>query len=77
MNLPETGWLGVRHPRPDVLPALGRTARPGLSYLARAHARARGLLGLEARRPGLTIVTVGFAVLAVSGVLEILNPGNY
>jgi len=77
MNLPAAGRLGARRRRPHALPGLGLTARPSLSYIARAHSRLRGLVGLEARRPGQTIVTVGFAILAVSGVLEILNPGNY
>ncbi|MGD0018279.1 MAG: EAL domain-containing protein [Candidatus Limnocylindrales bacterium] len=79
MNLPETGWLGARRHRPEALPAvgpaLGRVARRGLRHAIRG--RARELLGLDVRRPGVTIVTVGFVVFAASGVLELLNPRNY
>ena len=74
MNLPAAGWLGARRRRPGVVPAVRRGAHHNLTHTIRG--RIRELLGLNVRRPGLTIVTIGFIVCAASAALELLNLRN-
>ena len=75
MNLPAAGWLGGRRHRPGMPPVVRFGVPRGSDHTILG--RAQTALGLYARRPGLTIVTFGLLVCAVSGTLELLNPGNY
>jgi EAL domain-containing protein (putative c-di-GMP-specific phosphodiesterase class I) len=75
MNLPAAGWLGARKRRPDSTPFYRAPTRDDLRGAIRSGVR--GVLRLDTRRPGLTILAIGFVVAAASGALELLNPGNY
>ena len=75
MNLPAAGWLGVRRRRTELPVVASLRVRRALGPTILS--RARDVLGLSARRPGLTIAVCGLVVCVASGLLELLNPGNY
>jgi EAL domain-containing protein (putative c-di-GMP-specific phosphodiesterase class I) len=70
MNLSAAGWLGTRRRVPGVATIVRRGLRD------RLRGRVHEMLGHYVRRPGLTILTAGLAVVVVSGALELINPGN-
>lgn len=63
MNLPVTGWLTARGPRPDL--------RRGIRV------RASSLAASYFRRPGLTALSIGVAIAVPAAILEFINPHNY
>jgi EAL domain-containing protein (putative c-di-GMP-specific phosphodiesterase class I) len=63
VNLPAAGWLATRRHVPGL--------RRGLRNIGFS------MIASYVRRPGLIILTIGFAVTVVAATLEAINPHNY